>query len=252
MPIFLICLPTAPSVWASHSRTSSYVFLNLYSSNYVLFQHTLYSLSFPLRLLPTILIISYSSSYNAAHYPVTYLSRLSVEVIAGQQRPSIPLTPLPSPHPFPNNLKTKKMLRDGAINGGAGGLDRRFGGRTQANVCLWLFPRVGALEVYSTNIRLHRGRAYRRPGQTQTQVVLNDYFMSTDNGIGSFCPLHDIKRCKFPVVILGAGYIHGQIETLSGSKCNACRSKDYSETGRSMEIGWHRISLVIKPPILQR
>ncbi|KAL2057547.1 hypothetical protein ABVK25_001931 [Lepraria finkii] len=50
-----------------------------------------------------------ASSLPVSHYPMTQLSRLSVEAIAEQQRPSILLMPPPSPHLFLNSLRTKEV-----------------------------------------------------------------------------------------------------------------------------------------------
>ena len=56
-----------------------------------------------------------------SHYIATQLSRLSVEVITKQQRPSNPFTLLLSPHLFPSNLKTNeiqyKIKRSGRLQG---------------------------------------------------------------------------------------------------------------------------------------
>jgi len=44
-----------------------------------------------------------------SHYPITQLSRLSVEAMAEQQRPSIPLTPSSPPHLFPSSMRIKEV-----------------------------------------------------------------------------------------------------------------------------------------------
>ena len=68
------------------------------------------------NLLPPPLI---APSLSVSHYIVTELSRLSVEVIAKQQRPSIPFTLLPSPHLFPSNLKTNEIRKRTGTGAGA-------------------------------------------------------------------------------------------------------------------------------------
>jgi len=54
------------------------------------------------------------------------------------------------------------------------GVGGRFGGssRTQATVCLWLLPRVGAFEVYGANLRLHARNLGRNASFTSLFFVI--------------------------------------------------------------------------------
>ena len=55
------------------------------------------------------------------------------------------------------------------MEGGGSRLGSRFRGtKTPATACLWLFPWMGALEVYDINLRLHA----RGPGRSISFVSL--------------------------------------------------------------------------------
>jgi len=71
----------------------------------------------------------------------------------------------------PALISTENLLDwvTGKCNIGRGGrFGGRFGGSKRTQVIVWLFPRVGALDVYGANLRLYA----RGPGRTASFASL--------------------------------------------------------------------------------